>query len=147
MTRHWILIGVGVVITIAGVGCSAKNTSTPQRAPVAASVHENTVEGVNALMRTNPAPGQSAVIEGVVADVAPKRHLVTLIDKAEYDQCKETTCAALYLPVRWRGKLPSLKATVKVQGKVGEENGKRIFLAKALHTLSGASVKASHETP
>lgn len=71
-------------------------------------------------------------IQGVVNGVSSERHLFTLIDLREYQECRSTECATLSLPVRWSGAMPRLRSTVRVRGRTRSADGKLYFAAESV---------------
>lgn len=97
---------------------------------------------VDVFMRSNRRPRHAAV-QGVVARVDAPKQMMALIDKAEYEKCSTTACAALYLPVRWEGTMPAENEIVVARGEVVAEGGKLVFLANAIEKLPPATQKVS----
>lgn len=95
--------------------------------------------GVDQLMKNVDQYHSSVRVEGVVSAVSPAQHLLSLIDKQEFSKCAVVTCAALTLPVRWAGSMPSVKDEVRVEGKIKENKGKLIFEAKGLEVAAPRS--------
>lgn len=93
---------------------------------------ENPVVGVETLMKAPNRYRGPIQVEGVVSAVSPERHTLALIDRKEFDECGETTCAPLTLPVQWPGPMPAVRDMVLLQGEIRSVDGKRIFVASAL---------------
>ena len=72
---------------------------------------------------------------GVVNTASDADHMLTLLDRREFEECGVTTCASLYLPVRWGGEMPSSGDTVRIKGKTQDEGGKFVFVAQFLERV------------
>ena len=72
---------------------------------------------------------------GVVNTTSADDHMLTLLDRREFEKCGVTTCASLYLPVRWVGEMPSSGETVRIEGKTLDEGGKLVFVAQLLERV------------
>ena len=92
--------------------------------------------GVDMLMREAERRPGPATVEGVVSQVFPDRDLVGLIDAEEFRKCKVVSCASLTLPVRWKGPMPELASTVRVDGEVHKEGVRLLFVARALEATA-----------
>ena len=79
-------------------------------------------------------PGMNKVV-GVVSHVFADRHMIGLIDIAEFRECKVVTCAKLTLPVQWPGELPAVSSVVRVTGSVEKRGFRKIFTASTLEVL------------
>jgi hypothetical protein len=96
---------------------------------------------VDGFMRSNHRPGQAASVQGVVARVDAPKQMLALIDKAEFEECSMTTCATLYLPVRWEGTMPAEKDIVVARGEIATEGDKLVFVASAIENQSANARK------
>ena len=76
-------------------------------------------------------PGAITIV-GVVARTDSERQMVSLIDAAEFDACREVGCAELLLPVRWRGTMPESARRVTASGRIVRLDGGLIFDATEL---------------
>lgn len=119
--KHWTMLAaltaLTATVTVAG-------GSHPSR-PLAAL-------GVNALMK-HPQRHQGRVqVEGVVSATSAKQQTLALIDTAEFQRCGTVECAGLSLPVRWKGPMPAVAKTVRVNGQIEKRGGKLIFVAQTL---------------
>ncbi len=103
---------------------------------VATTAAAGDVVGVDTLMREAERRAGPATVEGVVSQVFPDRDLVGLIDAEEFRKCKVVTCASLTLPVRWKGPVPELASTVRVDGEVRQEGVRLVFVARALEVTA-----------
>jgi hypothetical protein len=88
--------------------------------------------GVREFMDRSSPGTDASTVEGVVSQISPDRELLSLIDVAEFRECKVVTCAKLTLPVRWRGEPPAVASIVRVTGTVQEEGVRRLFSASSL---------------
>ena len=108
---------------------------------------EAQVVGVEEFVKNVDGPGGPFRVEGVVSAVSPDEGMIALIDTSEFDKCGVTTCAPLTLPVRWKGRTPSIRDIVELVGRVEEsEGGKLVFVGEKLHKLNpdkGASDEES----
>lgn len=105
--------------------------------PLSASAVESDLKplGVRQLMQNVSKHTGNTQVEGVVAQVSPEHQLVGLIDRQEFEECNSVTCAKLILPVRWKGEMPEIKDHLLIEGLVGEEQGRMMFMAESLKTL------------
>ena len=71
---------------------------------------------------------------GVVSATSEGEGLLGLIDCREFEECGITTCAELTLPVRWSGKMPREKETVRLRGEISEAGEKLVFVAATLES-------------
>ncbi len=92
--------------------------------------------GVDTLMREAERRPGTATVEGVVSQVFPDRDLVGLIDVEEFRKCRVVSCASLTLPVRWKGPMPELASTVRVDGEVQKEGVRLLFVARTLEVTA-----------
>lgn len=111
--------------------CSSPPTSPQDNQAIPSSKAGNVMD-VDVFMRLNHPPGQAASVQGVVARVDAPKRMLALIDKAEFEKCSTTTCAALYLPVRWEGTMPEEKDVVVARGTVAAAGRKLVFVANAI---------------
>lgn len=111
--------------------CSSPPASPPNDQAVMSSKADNIVD-VDVFMRSNHRLGQTASIQGVVARIDAPKQMLALIDKAEFEECSTTTCAKLYLPVRWKGTMPAEKDVVVARGEIATEGDKLVFVASAI---------------
>lgn len=122
--------------------CSSPPASLPNDQAVMSSKAGNVMD-VELFMHSNQRPGQVASVQGVVARVDAPKQMLALIDKAEFEECSTTTCAALYLPVRWQGTMPAEKDVVVAEGKIATEGDKLVFVATAIEKRSANAEKKS----
>lgn len=95
------------------------------------------VLGVEEFMRRPGRQGGRVCVEGIVSAVSADDHTLALIDRREFEQCGVTTCAALYLPVRWPGPMPGTGELVRIEGQARDEGGRLVFVARAVERVSG----------
>lgn len=89
---------------------------------------------VDAVRDAKTLPPSLSVV-GVVAKRNAGRSEFALIDRAEFARCVQVGCASFYLPVKWKGSLPSLASTVTVTGTVqGTKDGKYL-VAQSVEVL------------
>ena len=67
-------------------------------------------------------------VEGVVEEIYPEYHLLTLID---LEDAKIDCCSEFVIPVKLEGKLPKTKDHVLVEGVISTINGIKVFDAKS----------------
>lgn len=139
MKRVMIVAVVGVALTIIGTrwlssnaSLQASGASQPSLEPTLTQTHW----GVNDFMSLPEPPDGAVSIEGVVAGADGERGLLSLLDTAEFTECRITSCARLYLPVRWTGPMPTVEQRVAIEGRVGAQEGKLIFLAEKVEKLN-----------
>lgn len=96
------------------------------------NVSSTSALGVDDFIRAGAKVDQSVFVEGVVARVEAPQHRMALIDDAEFEECEVTTCATIYLPIRWTGDMPAPKELISVKGQVATEGGKLIVIAKEI---------------
>lgn len=138
--KNWMLLPAGV-LAVAGAGVLWSVSRNPQyredassTAPAVASVPRSDLS-VTALMRNVDLHRGPVWVQGVVSSASKNDRLLALIDVSEFEDCATTTCAALYLPVRWEGEMPGIEAKVRVRGKVEKRNGRMVFAAAELRRL------------
>ncbi|MDF1551518.1 MAG: hypothetical protein P1P84_00585 [Deferrisomatales bacterium] len=121
-----------MVIAALAVALSAA-VVTPPRADTSS---EGATTGVREFMeREGGPPAGVNRVDGVVSQVFADRHMIALIDVAEFRECQVVTCAKLTLPVQWQGELPALASTVRVTGSVEKQGSRNIFTASAVEVL------------
>lgn len=131
------VVAVALVAVLATAGFVAKRiASRSLSADLSASAAApTTVLGVEQFTKAaDRYPGETRV-EGVVSGVSPGDQLLTLIDRREFEECGVTTCAALYLPVRWAGQMPGVTELVRVEGQTNDEDGKLVFVARQVERV------------
>lgn len=101
-----------------------------------ASSQAPAVLGVEELMQNVEQHRGPIRVEGVVSAVASDHQALTLIDTRELRECGVITCARLKLPVRWGGAMPHVGEIVHVEGKVQEQDGKHLFVARKIEAVS-----------
>jgi hypothetical protein len=128
MTFTKTAIAVGLALLLSGTElsgpCYGQNDST---------VTDSTVS-VNELAK-NPKgfAGREIVVTGVVAVIAPKQKMFTIIDRSEYAECNVVTCARYEIPIGYSGELPKSEQIVAVSGKLAQvKPGRFLFEAKHL---------------
>jgi hypothetical protein len=104
--------------------------------PQASSAAGEPMSGVRAFMEREGGPPSGVNrVDGVVSQVFADRHMVALIDVAEFKDCDVVTCAKLTLPVQWQGELPAVASIVRVTGSVEKQGFRQVFTASALEVL------------
>ncbi|MGE5699306.1 MAG: hypothetical protein ACM31N_04490 [Deltaproteobacteria bacterium] len=82
---------------------------------------------VDAVKSAMSLPGTFEVV-GVVAQRNTSTGTFSLIDREEFRKCRTVSCANFLLPVRWKGKLPSIPSVIKVKGAIRDtKEGKFLF--------------------
>lgn len=127
------------LLAAAGAGFALhRNGLAPAGAPessiaaVATRASVPLVLGVDTLMKNVDEHRGPVVVEGVVRSASTETKLVELVDCEEFRSCGTTTCAKLILPVRWSGRAPTPRETVRATGQVREDAGKLVFVAETL---------------
>jgi hypothetical protein len=108
------------VFAVTRVGADADGSAAP-----------TPVRQVDELRRSEPAPGEPLVVQGVVAEVRPDSGIVGLIDVAEAAKCGLAPCEGctrFTLPVAWEGDLPEPGQTLVVAGRI-EQGATGLVLA------------------
>jgi hypothetical protein len=94
---------------------------------------------VDQFLREAKAGGEVSMVIGVACKADPAGKRFGLMDTRKFGCCdKPENCVAGVLPVKWEGTMPAEKATVRVRGKVVEENGKLLFTASEVKVLEEA---------
>ncbi|MDP6357147.1 MAG: hypothetical protein QF473_18680 [Planctomycetota bacterium] len=124
-----IVAAVALIVWVAG--------KSPQQVNVkAASVDtDKDVLHVDDYMRNIESYQDQVTISGVVSDTFAEQQLFTIIDTSEFERCLTTDCSLLYLPVKWKGEMPTQRDWVKVKGKISESGSKLVFAAETLEKL------------
>ena len=78
------------------------------------SASGSSILGVRNYMQNADKHYGTVEVEGVVSQAISAQHVVALIDREEYKECKVVTCALLRLPVFWEGELPAVYDIVRV---------------------------------
>lgn len=105
------------------------------------SASGSSILGVRNYMQNADKHYGTVEVEGVVSQAISAQHVVALIDREEYKECKVVTCALLRLPVFWEGELPAVYDIVRVKGEVGKRDGKGLFIAKELKKVGHVNAK------
>lgn len=121
------IIAVLAAAWFVGDRVSGRSTSG---GPAASAGSPTDVLGVEQFMKAVDRPQGVVRVEGVVSSASASDRLLTLIDRREFEECGVTTCAALYLPVRWSGPMPSVTELVRLEGQTMHEGGKLVFVAR-----------------
>ena len=123
--RYFVIATLAFALIAAGV--------TP---PQAGTSSGEATTGVREFMEREGGPPSGVnTVDGVVSQVFADRHMIALIDVAEFKECKVVTCANLTLPVQWQGELPTLTSIVRVTGSVEKQGIRNVFTASALEVL------------
>ena len=134
MTRPFSV--VAAIAVFIGATCAFSQTT-----PASASTSAPAIFGVDELMEIDPIPRTRVVVRGVVSSLDEKQRRLGLIDEAEFQRCRVTTCAALILPVSWTGAMPSVASSVRAHGKIEDVDGKLVFVADHLAVTKAQSGK------
>lgn len=133
--KRSLLLAFVLIAVVAAAALVARRIAGRPSGPAAPAGSPAGVLGVERFMNAvDHFPGLVRV-EGVVRSASVGDHLLTLIDRREFEECGVTTCAALYLPVRWTGELPETGAIVRVEGQAKEEAGKLVFVARQVERM------------
>lgn len=133
-SRFFHIFGLFLVFT-AMVLTNAASEEQGMREPTKSALESSKAVGVDEFMiNLDRYPGR-VLVKGVVSAVSLERKLVGLIDAGEYESCGVVTCAQLTLPVLWKGQMPKVKEAVLVEGQVQKQNGKLLFMARALERI------------
>jgi len=100
---------------------------------------ENAVDtvGVDRLMKNPGNYTHSVRVAGVVSQVFDERGMFGMIDLEEFRRCGKVTCSLLMLPVSWQGPMPDVGSQVLISGKIGEAEGRRLFIADKIDFAKG----------
>lgn len=120
MKRRAVALAVLAILAIGLTGFWRAGTTSPK------------LLDVTTFMRDVERHPEVLQVRGVVSSVSAERHLFTLIDVAEYQDCRSTECAPLSLPVRYTGTMPRLRSTVHVRGRTRLMDGKLVFAADSV---------------
>lgn len=134
--KRWIIgllvltaVGLGTYLIIRGgadvrqVGASPGSSATVEELDVELFMRD--VDRFRGVVR----------VIGVVNTASAADQMLTLLDRREFEECGVTTCASLYLPVRWGGEMPSSGETVRIKGKTQSEGDKLVFVAQLLERV------------
>jgi hypothetical protein len=130
--KRSVLLGSTAIVILAVAGLGLGLRSVAQRPDAAIGSGSTDPLGIEEFMRHPENHPGKVRVEGVVSTVAADAHLLTLIDRKEWEQCGEVNCAPLSLPVRWNGAMPEIEDGVEVGGRVSQEAGKLVFVAETL---------------
>jgi len=89
---------------------------------------------IDAVKSAKSLPGTIEVV-GVVARRGASAGTFSLIDREEFRKCRSVSCANFLLPVRWRGKLPSITSVVKVKGAVRDTKEGKFLFAESVEAI------------
>lgn len=89
---------------------------------------------VDAVRDAKTLPPSLSVV-GVVAKRNAGRSEFALIDRAEFAKCVQAGCASFYLPVKWKGPLPTLASTVTVTGTVQATKEGKFLVADSVEVV------------
>lgn len=135
--KRWVIVSCGVFAVLVIVFFSMPGQDR-QSVPLIQAAHalgSGLVFQVDDFMKTADQHRGTVRIQGVVSAVIPEKEMFALIDLAEYQQCRVTTCASLMLPVHWSGTMPQVEDAVQIEGEIGESEGKLIFVARTLEKI------------
>jgi hypothetical protein len=122
------LAGVLLILLITNLGsCGNQDNNAADNSPELTAVL-----GVDEAVRNLKADTSVHTVQGVVQTVIEEEHLLTLIDVEEYRLCGLSDCC-LYMPVRWKGEMPSIEDIVTVKGSIIDMDSGIVFAARELH--------------
>lgn len=130
-------VGLAVAVLLHGPSPSERSLEPPAKAPVPETERAGSETlGVDELMKSAERFSGGVTVEGVVSATSAEKNSLALIDCAEFEACRTTTCAKLVLPVRWTGVMPPVEARVLVKGRVEKTSSGLVFAALELQTAS-----------
>lgn len=126
-----VLLLVGVVLVLAASAVVVRGLLGRESVPA---------DGVLAVdqLAKNPTAYADRVVtlDGVVSAQVPEQQLFTLIDLAEYADCKVVSCSQYQVPVAFAGDLPGVEQSVRVTGRlVQPEPGRFLVQASAVEPV------------
>ncbi|UCG88339.1 MAG: hypothetical protein JSW71_07290 [Gemmatimonadota bacterium] len=136
--KRWVvgLLGLGALVTGAALVRQVMNPTVSADTGPTEPPNDCVVLDVDPFMENVDRFRGPVRVTGVVNTASAADHMLTLIDRREFEECGVTTCAKLYLPVRWSGAMPESGQTVRVEGQVNEDDGKLVLVARTLESLN-----------
>lgn len=111
-----------ILVVLVIVGIAAAFAAPPEQTSTSKPL------GVDDFMKHVDDHKGEVTIEGIVSAVSESDNRVALIDVAEFERCKDVTCAQYTLPVQWSGELPAVEDKVLIRGKIETTDGKLVFV-------------------
>jgi hypothetical protein len=135
--KRWIIVSLVIVMVPIVLVCNrgGQGASLALAMAHASDSKPDATLGVEQLMIDVENYRGEIRVEGVVSSVVPTKQMLSLIDTREFKECGITTCAQFTLPVHWKGSMPAVTDTVRIDGTVKELEGKLVFEAKGLEKM------------
>ena len=137
--RVWIIPVLGALVLATAAAYVTLRDDAPNTPAVQAESAQlsgpDSILGVDEFMDHVAQYSGHVQVQGVVSQVQTDQHMLSLVDTSEVQECGVTTCARLYLPVRWTEDMPSPLDVVLVSGQAQRSDGKLVFVASTLRKL------------